>query len=370
MRYLYLIILFILTIACTEINSNPSANLIHSLERKSDSEPINTVDSSFLPAIGNGIKHILPQKDFINDYPLFQEMLQEFIYVDLPYELDELLVDRTNEEWKSQPVLNEKFYPYLIDGKDFLTIKNIVNPREAFKDFYKVIPIAKLGEKDFYNTIIYVIRYLDGNGQQDFFYLTTFNSEGTFLSSIEIGALEASAATYIKTAKISTDNIIEVNHSNFNTATNDWQKTSKSQYFLDNTGQFYSQFEDIPIKMLESKEGIETASFAKLADFKNYFKLFQNEIRKNSPNEIAKYITFPHFRVSYEEHYQDIQSKEQFLVEYQTIFNESLRKKIVRQNFNDLIFNENEISLSDGSMWFKRIGRDHDGRLVVSITVN
>ena len=107
-----------------------------------------------------------------------------------------------------------------------------------------------------------------------------------------------------------------------------------------------------------------------MSDFQNYFISFQKEIRNNSPKGILSYITFPHFRVSYEEHYQDIKSNNEFLAQYDIIFNESLRKKIQRQNFSDLIFNGDEIGLSDGSMWFKRIGKDNNGQLIVSIRVN
>lgn len=359
-----------MTLACTETNSNPSANIIGSLDNKSTENLSANIDSLYLPSVGNGIKHILPQKDFTNDYVLYQEMLQEFIYVELPYELDGLTVDRTDEEWKNQPVLNKKFYRYLMDGKDFQTVEGVVNPRESFEDFYEIHPVAKLGEKEFYNSIIYVVRYLDGNGQQDFFYLTTFNSEGTFLSAIEIGALEASAETYIKTAQINSDNIIKIHHADFDGQADDWVKTSESQYYLDHTGQVYSQFENKPVGNAKIENGKETASFVKISDFQNYFNLFQNEVRKNAPDKILNYVTFPHFRVSYEEHYQDIKSKKEFLAQYDVIFNESLRKKIARHSFDDLIFNGDEIGLSDGSMWFKRIGRDNDGRLVVAISVN
>lgn len=359
-----------MTLACTETNSNPSPNISSSLEKKSTLDLSANIDSIYLPPIGNGIKHILPQKDFSNDYVLFQEMLREFMYVELPYELDGLVVDRTDEEWEHQPVLNKKFYRYLMDRKDFQTVEGVVNPMESFEDFYKVYPVAKLGEKEFYNTIIYVVRYLDGNGQQDFFYLTTFNSEGTFLSAIEIGALEASAQTYIKTAEINTDNIIKIHHADFDRKADDWVKTSESQYYLDNTGQVYNQFENKPTGNSKTEEGTAAASFVKMSDFQNYFTLFQSEIKNNTPDKILNYITFPHFRVSYEEHYQDIKSKSEFLVQYDIIFNESLRKKIARQKFNDLIFDGDQIGLSDGSMWFRRIGRDNDGRLVVSITVN
>lgn len=362
--------LLILTLACTETNSNPSANIISSLEKNSTKNLSANIDSLYLPSAGNGIKHVLPQKDFTSDYVLFQEMLQEFMYVELPYELDGLVVDRTDEEWESHSVLDKKFYRYLMDGKDFQTVEGVINPRESFEDFYKIYPVAKLGEKEFYNTIIYVVRYLDGNGQQDFFYLTTFNSEGKFLSAIEIGALKASTETYIKTAEINSDNIIKIHHADFDGKADDWVKTSESQYYLDNTGQVYNQFENKPTGNSKIEEGTTTASFVKMSDFQNYFSLFQNEVRKNEPSKILNYITFPHFRVSYEEHYQDFKSKNEFFAQYDIIFNESLRKKIARQNFNDLIFNGDEIGLSDGSMWFKRIGRDNDGRLVVAITVN
>ncbi len=370
MKHLYFLMLLIITLACTENNSNSSANIIGSLDNKSADNLSANLDSFYLPWAGNGIKHILPQKDFTNDYVLFQEMLQEFMYVELPYELDGLAVDRTDEEWNNQPVLNKKFYRYLMDGKDFHTVEGVLSPRESFEDFYKVYPVAKLGEKEFYHTVIYLVRYLDGNGQQDFFYLTTFNSEGTFLSAIEIGALEASAETYIKTAEISSDNIIKVYHADFDSQTDNWIKKSESQYYLDNTGQVYNQFENKPVGITKTEKSSETASFVTMSDFQNYFNLFQKEVVKNAPDKILNYVTFPHFRVSYEEHYQDIKSKEEFFAQYDIIFNESLRKKIANHSFNDLILNGDEVGLSDGSMWFKRIGRDNDGRLIIAISVN
>jgi hypothetical protein len=107
-----------------------------------------------------------------------------------------------------------------------------------------------------------------------------------------------------------------------------------------------------------------------MSDFQNYFLSLQREVRNSSANGILNYITFPHLRVSYEEHFQDIKTREEFLSQYDIIFNESLRKKIGKQDFNSLILNGDQIGLADGSIWFKRLGRDNDGKLVVAITVN
>jgi hypothetical protein len=364
-------IIFILTIlACNETNSNPSANISGSFPEKRTSELTSSLDSLYLPIPGNGLKHIQPQQGFSNYFGLFKELLQQFKYVKLPFELDGLVVDKTNEEWEKSQALDKRFYRFLMDRKDFQMAKSVVNPMEEFEDFYKVYPIVKLEEQDFYNTLIYLVRYLDGNGQQDFFYLTTFNSNGVFLSGVEIGALQATGQTYIKTAQISKDHIIKVHYADYNEKIDDWVKTRESQYFMDNTGQVYGQYEDKIIGQSKSDDSGTNASFIKMSDFQNYFLSLQREVRSNSPNGILNYITFPHLRVSYEEHFQDIKTKEEFLSQYDIIFNESLRKKIARQDFSGLVFNGDQIGLADGSIWFKRLGRDNDGKLVVAITVN
>jgi hypothetical protein len=362
---------FIITIfACNETNSNPSANISGRLTSIATNEITSSLDSLYLPIPGNGLKHLEPQKDFTGHFSLFQELLRQFRYAELPFTLDGLIVDRTHEEWEKSRALDKRFYRFLMDRKDFKMAKSVVNPMDEFEDFYKVYPIVKLEEKEFYNTLIYLIRYLDGNGQQDFFYLTTFNSNGTFLSGIEIGALEASTQTYIKTAKISQDNIIKVHYADYDEQINDWIKSQESQYFLDNTGQVYGQYENKSVRNSKHR-GIENNTpFIKMSDFQSYFQAFQKEVKNNTPNGILNYLTFPHLRVSYEEHYQDIKTKSEFLSQYDIIFNESLRKRIARQDFSELIFNDDKIGLSDGSIWFKHIGRDNDGKLVVAITVN
>lgn len=370
MKHLLMIVVIMTTLACTETNSNPTTNISGSLINETNNNLLSNLDSLYLPTPGNGIKHITPKKDFSKTFDLFQELLLHFKHVELPYELDALVVDRTDEEWKNTPQLDKKFYAYLMDKQDFATTHGVLNPREGLEDFYKIYPVAKLSEKEYYNTLIYVIRYLDGNGQQDFFYLSTYNSNGIFLSAIEIGALEASAHTYIKTAQINAENIVKVHHADYNESTEDWVKTSESQYFLDDAGQVYGQYENKSVGASKGKEGSLKSSFMKMSDFQNYFQSFQKEIRNNSPMGILNYITFPHLRVSYEEHYQDIKTQAEFIRQYDIIFNESLRKKIIRQDFNDLIFDEEQIGLSDGSMWFKRIGKDNNGQLIVSIRVN
>jgi hypothetical protein len=364
-------IIFLLTIlACNETNSNPSASLSGSSPEKNTNELMSSLDSLYLPTPGNGLKHIEPQQDFSNHFGLFKELLQQFKYVKLPFELDGLIVDKTNEEWEKNQALDKRFYRFLMDRKAFQMAKSVVNPMEAFEDFYKVYPIVKLEEQDFYNTLIYLVRYLDGNGQQDFYYLTTFNSNGIFLSGIEIGALEAATQTYIKTAQISSDNMIKVHHADYDEKIDDWIKTRESQYFMDNTGQVYGQYEDKIIGQSKSDGSETNTSFIKMSDFQNYFLSLQKEVRNNSAKGILNYITFPHLRVSYEEHFQDIKTKEEFSSQYDVIFNESLRKKIARQDFNGLVFSGEQIGLADGSIWFKRLGRDNNGKLVVAITVN
>lgn len=370
MKHLATIIFLLTILACNETNSNPSANISGSLPGKTKNELTVGIDSLYLPTPGNGLKHIQPQQDFSNHFSLFQELLQQFKYAKLPFELDGLIVDKTDEEWENSKALDKRFYRFLMDRKDFQMAKSVVNPMEAFEDFYKVYPIVKLEEQDFYNTLIYLVRYLDGNGQQDFFYLTTFNSNGVFLSGIEIGALQAAAQTYIKTAQILPDNIIKVHYADYDEKVNDWVKTKESQYFMDNTGQVYGQYEDKIIGQSKSGGSEANSSFIKMSDFQNYFLSLQREVRNNSPSGILNYITFPHLRVSYEEHYQDIKTKEEFLSQYDIIFNESLRKKIARQDFSQLVFNGEQIGLADGSIWFKRLGRDNDGKLVVAIIVN
>jgi hypothetical protein len=369
MKYLYLLIFPLFFIACSDSDKNASANIIKSLSKESNSNLVK-VDSLYLPPIGNGIKHIVPQKDFVNSYALYQEMLQEFITVELPYELDQFIVDKTNDDWKNIPVLNQKFYPFLIDGNDYQTVKSVLNPRESFEDFYKVYPIAKFKEREFFNTIIYAIRYFDGNGQQDFFYITTFNSAGALLSTVEIGAFEASSESYIKTASIISEHIIKTQRANYDGQLNNWINTSESQYYLDNTGQVYYQYENQPYGSSKSGKNDAVNSIVAMSDFQNYFNLFQKGITKNEPEKVLNYITFPHFKVSYEELYQNIKSKEEFLAQYDIIFNESLRKKIINQNYNELIMKGDEVGLTDGSMWFRKIGRDNDGHLVVAISVN
>ncbi len=370
MKHLLIVLLLTTILACTETNSNPSANISGILKDKANSNLTSGMDSLYLPLPGNGVKQIQPQKDFVNNFELFQQLLKEFKYVKTPFELDGLIIDRTDEDWAKIPNINEKFSAYLIDAKDFITAKKVVSPLDAFEDFYKVYPIAKLGEEEYYYTLIYLVRYLDGNGQQDFFYLTTYNSNGVFLSGIEVGALEASSQAYIKTAQIGSDNIIKVQYSNYDEQVGNWVKKKESQYFLDNTGEVYTQYEN---KILGSSKGDDDKvaySAMKTSDFANYFQQFQKEIRNNTPITLVNYITFPHFRVSYEEHYQDFQTKSEFLAQYETIFNESLRKKIIRQSVNELIVKQDEIGLSDGSIWFKCIGKDNDGRLIVAIRVN
>lgn len=369
MKYLYLIIFPLFIIACTNSDQNASANIIKSLHKASNSD-LAEADSLYLPPIGNGIKHIVPQKDFLDNYALYQELLQEFIPTELPYELDQFIVDKTNDDWKELPVLHQKFYPYLMDANDYQTVQSVLNPRESFEDFYKVYPIAKFKEREYFNTIIYAIRYFDGNGQQDFFYVTTFNNAGALLSTVEIGAFEASSESYIKTGSIVSENLIKTQRANYDGQLNDWINTSESQYYLDNTGQVYYQFENQPYGSSKSGKSEGLNSFMKMSDFQNYFSLFQKGVNKNEPEKLLNFITFPHFRISYEEHYQHIKSKEEFLSQYDIVFNESLRKKIINQNYNELITKGDEVGLSDGSMWFKKIGRDNDGHLVVAISVN
>jgi hypothetical protein len=358
--------------SCDEVNTTVKANLsgLPEVETVSNNELI-IIDSTFIPTLGNGVKHFYPALQFTNNFNLFQSLLQNFKYEALPFDLDAIKVDKTEEEWKNEVALDLKYYGYLLDKSAFQAVANVTNPRENLSDFYQIHPIVKFNEKEFFQTLIYAVRYLDGNGQQDKFYLTTFSNEGVLLSSVEVGALEASAETYIKTAQIKSEDYIKVHHADYDEKLKDWVKTGESEYYLDNTGQVYIDFENLEMQYdAGSVNGENSVSTAKMTEFSNYFQSFQKELKNNAPQRLLSYITFPHFRVSYEEHFQDFRSKEEFLLQYPIIFNEAFRKKIIRQNTDDLIVNNDEIGLSDGSMWFKRIGRDNDGKLVVGIRVN
>ncbi|MFT6937746.1 MAG: hypothetical protein ACJA1N_002050, partial [Saprospiraceae bacterium] len=136
---------FIITIfACNETNSNPSANISGRLTSIATNEITSSLDSLYLPIPGNGLKHLEPQKDFTGHFSLFQELLRQFRYAELPFTLDGLIVDRTHEEWEKSRALDKRFYRFLMDRKDFKMAKSVVNPMDEFEDFYKVYPIVKL----------------------------------------------------------------------------------------------------------------------------------------------------------------------------------------------------------------------------------
>ncbi len=375
MNKLIIGLLSLIIVGCNEVDTNVQANLSGSIESKELSKKTSDLaDSTFIPTYGNGIKHFKPQGSFISNYPLFQSLLQDFKYESLPYNLDAFTVDRTDEDWEKKQSLATKYFAFLLDESSFQAVANVTNPKENLTDFYQIYPIAKFGETEFFHSLLYVIRYLDGNGQQDVFYLSTFSNEGILLSSIEVGALEASAETYIKTAQIQSKNYIKVHHADYDEQIKDWVKSGESEYFLDNTGQIYANYENIEIQAGTTKKGSRSIekilANTKLNDFSNYFTLFQKELRNNAPTRLLNYITFPHFRVSYEEHYQDFRSKEEFMSQYSIVFTEAFRSRIINEKIEDLIIKDDEIGLSDGSIWFKRIGRDNDGKLVVAIRVN
>lgn len=375
MRSIIIMFLAIIIYGCNDVNPNIKANIIgHEEVSLIGNIVTQAIDSAFIPTPGNGLKHLQPTEKFNNNFSLFQSLLQNFKYETLPYNLDALTVDRTDEEWEKEVALDMKYFAFLLDEAAFRAVANVTNPRESLSSFYQIYPVVKINEKDLFHTLIYAVRYLDGNGQQDKFYLTTFSNEGVLLSSIEIGALEASAETYIKTAQIKTENNIKVHHADYDETIKDWVKKSESEYYLDHTGQAYVDIENVKVQYNNGDEGRtnteNSVSMAKMTEFSSYFQLFQKELRNNAPQRLLNYITFPHFRVSYEEHFQDFKSKEAFMLQYPIIFNEDFRKRIVRQNIDDLIIKEDEIGLSDGSIWFRRIGRDNDGKLVVAIRVN
>lgn len=377
MRDLIILSIIFLIVSCDPISSSNSTLETQKAIRSALTKVI-LVDTASLPIQGNGVKHIQPIYSFAEQPDLFEIFLQALDSLDLPLSIEENMLDKTDESWAKETALPTKFYPYLLDKEAYEYAASVVNPKEQLNDFYKVYPVGLLGEFPFYYSTLIATRYLDGNGQQDFYYMLTFAKNGTLLSSIEVGAFEASTVTYMKTAKLfEQGNLVEVSKMEYNFETRVWDMLTKSQYFLNNVGNIYAQFEDLSVTIdeiqqienqrVENKYG---AAFRSPNEFENYFSKFQQVIRKNNKDEISQLLTFPHLRISIEEIFLDIKSKEEFLQKYEMIFSPALRKKIVKQNLDDLIIQPDGVGLSDGSLWFKRVGMDNSGRLIIGVFVN
>ena len=323
--------------------------------------------SQYATSLGKGIKHIEPKLDFYQELPKLEMLLQFFKTANAPLEIDARIVDRTDEEWHAKPALDAIFFPYLLDAVAYESAISVVSPRESIDDFYEVYPIAHLQQKADFYTIVYAVRYLDGNGQQDDFYLMTFDKKGRYLSGVEVAGLHASTESYLKTAVIESQNYIKVYQASYNETAKQWKNERLSQYVLDKAGRIYADFEHQNLSAGGS--GGEFVQIDRAAEFEQYFKTFQKAVKNNAPEKVFALVTLPHLSVFYEEHFETFYSKEAFFEQYSNVFNETLTKKILRQDPQAFLFENDEIGLSDGSIWFKRIGKDADGRLVVAIRV-
>jgi hypothetical protein len=367
MRKQISIIFLIVMIGCGEAEQQ-SAAVVNGLLRPIALMDTAAVDfSQYAASLGKGIKHIEPKLDFYREFSKFETLLQFFKHETPPFEIGEQIVDRTSEEWRTKPALDAIFFPYLLDAVSYESAMSVVSPREGIEAFYEVYPIAQLSEKTDFYTIVYAVRYLDGNGQQDDFYLMTFDKKGRYLSGVEVAGLHASTESYLKTAVIEGQNYIKVYQASYNEGRKKWQNERVSQYVLDKAGRVYADFEH---QSLEVGAGGERAAIIdRAAEFEQYFRTFQKAIKNNAPEKVFALVTLPHLNVFYEEHFETFYSKELFFERYSNIFNETLNKKILRQDPQAFLFENDEIGLSDGSIWFKRIGKDADGRLVVAIRV-
>lgn len=375
MKKILFFLLVLVTTGCHLQNDNTTATLIDSLGRMGAEQENDDLDSLMFAIPRNGIKSIVPAEDFSKAPALFKAFLEAFRRIDPPFELTETTLDKTDEDWDREAHLDKTFYPYILDKKAYDDINAILNPKESFYDFYKFYPIAKIGEYINYQTFIIAKRYLDGNGQQDSYDLMTFANNGKLLSSIQIGAFEASEETFMIESKVfSTRNLIEIEQSYFNYLTKNWDVELEARYFLDKFGQVYQQYE----QRLNSVGGTTTniapnryqLAFPSAAEFETYFAKFQQAIRKNDKAALAELITFPHLRIAVEELFVEIKSETELFERYELIFPKSLRQKIVKQNLKNLIINSDGIGLTDGTLWFKRIGVDNEGQLVVGILIN
>lgn len=359
------IIFLIVMISCGETEQQSA--VVKGLFRLASPTDTAAVDfSQYAASLGKGIKHIEPKLDFYQELPKLEMLLQFFKTEATPFEIGARIVDKTDEEWHAKPALDAIFFPYLLDAVAYESAISVVSPRESIEDFYEVYPIAHLQQKADFYTIIYAVRYLDGNGQQDDFYLMTFDKKGRYLSGVEIAGLHASTESYLKTAVIESQNYIKVYEASYNETTKQWKNEQLSQYVLDKAGRVYADFEH---QSLNVGEGGASVQIDRAAEFEQYFKTFQKAVKNNTPERVFALVTLPHLSVFYEEHFETFYSKEAFFEQYGNVFNETLTKKILRQDPQAFLFENDEIGLSDGSIWFKRIGKDADGRLVVAIRV-
>lgn len=86
----------------------------------------------------------------------------------------------------------------------------------------------------------------------------------------------------------------------------------------------------------------ENAGITDPAAFIAFFTNLQQWIAEEKKDSIANHINFP---------LRKVKSREEFIKNYQLIFNDEIRKKIANQNKRQIFRNQNGVMIAEGAIW-------------------
>lgn len=116
------------------------------------------------------------------------------------------------------------------------------------------------------------------------------------------------------------------------------------------------------------RDGIEEASNQKLqklnpyyvagidnpAEFEEMFQLLQTYVKNNEKEKVASYIAYP-ISVTINNEKTTITTEDEFISNYDQIFNESVKTAFLNQNMKDLFVNYKGVMVGEGQLWFSII---------------
>ncbi|MBB6669965.1 hypothetical protein [Cohnella nanjingensis] len=109
--------------------------------------------------------------------------------------------------------------------------------------------------------------------------------------------------------------------------------------------------EESPSLLPAKDNPYEVAGVEDPAAFNRMFADVQAAVAANDADKVAEHILFP-LNVNNDVETVQVKTKDEFLKQYDTIFNDSVKKALAAQKPEDLFVNDEGIMVGKGEMWF------------------
>lgn len=111
-------------------------------------------------------------------------------------------------------------------------------------------------------------------------------------------------------------------------------------------------------KKIEQKMKIENRyeliGITNAKEFEKSFNTIKSLVKNNEKSKVANYVSYP-LNVNKEDKKIKIQSKEDFIKNYNTIFTENVKKALLNQDVTKTFVNYQGVMVGSGEIWFTHV---------------